>query len=70
MAESVWKDRFYLLDAPLASSSLFGHAVNTVVNRFKEARKQAAEFQRFPPHSSWSLKLLGATHQQKGRVLR
>ncbi|KAL1276542.1 hypothetical protein QQF64_036165, partial [Cirrhinus molitorella] len=43
------KDRFFLLDAPLSPSGLFGDAVNSVVERFQEARKQAAAFQRFLP---------------------
>ncbi|KAL0161370.1 hypothetical protein M9458_045095, partial [Cirrhinus mrigala] len=43
------KDRVFLLDAPLSPSGLFGDAVNTVVDRYQEARKQAAAFQRFLP---------------------
>ncbi|KAL0183577.1 hypothetical protein M9458_019273, partial [Cirrhinus mrigala] len=43
------KDRVFLLDAPLAPSGLFGDAVNSVVDRYQEARKQAAAFQRFLP---------------------
>ncbi len=46
------KDRVCLLDAPLSSSGLFGDAVNSVVNRFQEASKQAAAFQRFLPRRS------------------
>ncbi len=46
------KDRVFLLDAPLAPSGLFGDAINSVVDRFQEARKQAAAFQRFLPRSS------------------
>ncbi|KAI2644503.1 Spindle and kinetochore-associated protein 1 [Labeo rohita] len=46
------KDRVFLLDAPLESSGLFGDAVDSVVNRYQEARKQAAAFQRFLPHRS------------------
>ncbi|KAI2649150.1 Retrovirus-related Pol polyprotein from transposon 17.6 [Labeo rohita] len=41
------KDRVFLLDAPLVPSGLFGDAVNSVVDRYQEARKQAAAFQRF-----------------------
>ncbi|KAI2652819.1 Transposon Ty3-G Gag-Pol polyprotein [Labeo rohita] len=41
------KDRVFLLDAPLSPSGLFGDAVNAVVDRYQEARKQAAAFQRF-----------------------
>ncbi|KAI2646068.1 Transposon Ty3-G Gag-Pol polyprotein [Labeo rohita] len=43
------KDRVFLLDAPLSPSGLFGDAVNYVVDRYQEARKQAAAFQRFLP---------------------
>ncbi|KAI2645010.1 2-oxoisovalerate dehydrogenase subunit beta [Labeo rohita] len=41
------KDRVFLLDAPLAPSGLFGDAINSVVDRYQEARKQAAAFQRY-----------------------
>ncbi|KAI2647899.1 Transposon Ty3-I Gag-Pol polyprotein [Labeo rohita] len=44
------KDRVFLLDAPLSPAGLFGNAVNAVVDRYQEARKQAAAFQRFLPH--------------------
>ncbi|KAL0165937.1 hypothetical protein M9458_037781, partial [Cirrhinus mrigala] len=40
------KDRVFLLDAPLAPSGLFGDAVNSVVDRYQEACKQAALFRR------------------------
>ncbi|KAI2653857.1 Transposon Ty3-G Gag-Pol polyprotein [Labeo rohita] len=43
------KDRVFLLDAPLSPAGLFGDAVNAVVDRYQEARKQAAAFQRFLP---------------------
>ncbi len=46
------KDRVCLLDALLSSSGLFGDAVNSVVDRFQEASKQAAAFQRFLPRRS------------------
>ncbi len=55
------KDRVCLLDAPLSSSGLFGDAVNSVVDRFQEASKQAAAFQRFPPSRS---RAQGAAGQQ------
>ncbi len=41
------KDRVVLMDAPLAPSGLFGDAVNSVVDRFQEASKQAAAFSGF-----------------------
>ncbi|KAI2662393.1 hypothetical protein H4Q32_001228 [Labeo rohita] len=46
------KDRVFLLDAPLQPSGLFGDAVDSVVSRCQEARKQAAAFQRFLPRRS------------------
>ncbi len=48
------KDRVFLLDAPILPSGLFGDAVNAVVDRFQEAKKQAAAFQRFLPCHSQS----------------
>ncbi len=47
------KDRVFLMYAPLAPSSLFGDAVNTVVDRVQEAKKQAAAFQQFLPQRSY-----------------
>ncbi len=41
------KDRVFLPDAPISPSGLFGDAVNLVVSRFQEAKKQAAAFQQF-----------------------
>ncbi len=35
------KDRIFLLDAPISQSGLFGDAVNSVIDRFQEAKKQA-----------------------------
>ncbi len=55
------KDRVCLLDAPLSSSGLFGDAVNSVVDRFQEASKQAAAFQWFLPRRS---RAQGAAGQQ------
>ncbi|KAL0177143.1 hypothetical protein M9458_026037, partial [Cirrhinus mrigala] len=46
------KDRVFLLDSPLEPSGLFGDAVDSVVSRYQEARKQAAAFQRFLPRHS------------------
>ncbi len=43
------KDRVCLMDAPLEPSGLFGDAVNAVVDRYQEVRKQAVAFQRFLP---------------------
>ncbi|KAL0200467.1 hypothetical protein M9458_003654, partial [Cirrhinus mrigala] len=46
------KDRVFLLDAPLRPSGLFGDAVDFVVSRYQEARKQVAAFQRYLPRRS------------------
>ncbi|KAL0154061.1 hypothetical protein M9458_050635, partial [Cirrhinus mrigala] len=56
------KDRVFLLDAPLEPSCLFGDAVDSVVSRYQEARKQAAAFQRFLPRHS--LASAAAGHEQ------
>ncbi len=40
------KDRAFLLDAPISPSGLFGDAVNMVVDRFQEAKKQSAAFKQ------------------------
>lgn len=36
------RDRVCLMDAPIQPTGLCGNAVNSVVDRFQEARKQAA----------------------------
>lgn len=46
------KDRVFLLDTLLAPSGMFGDAVNSVVDRFQEARKQAEVFKQFLPRRS------------------
>ncbi|KAL0173153.1 hypothetical protein M9458_033464, partial [Cirrhinus mrigala] len=56
------KDRVFLLDAPLEPSGLFGDAVDSVVSRYQEARKQAAAFQRYLPCRS--LASAAAGHEQ------
>ncbi|KAI2644940.1 Transposon Ty3-G Gag-Pol polyprotein [Labeo rohita] len=58
------KDRVFLLDTPLAPSGLFGDAVNSVVDRYQEARKQAAAFQRFLPHRVLALGAAGREQPQ------
>ena len=52
LSEIKERDRVCLLDAPLQASGLFGDTVNTVVDRFQEAHKQAAAFQNFLPRRS------------------
>ncbi|XP_053092882.1 LOW QUALITY PROTEIN: uncharacterized protein LOC113526632 [Pangasianodon hypophthalmus] len=46
------KDRVVLMNAPVAPSGLFGDAVDSVVDRYQQARAQAAAFQRFLPRCS------------------
>ncbi|KAI2663377.1 Transposon Ty3-G Gag-Pol polyprotein [Labeo rohita] len=74
------KDRVFLLDAPLSPSGLFGDSVNSVVDRYQEARKQAAAFQRFLPLAIQLARLLGGsslgrlpaphTERHRSRALR
>lgn len=52
LSEMKERDRVCLMDAPIQPSGLFGDAVNTVVDRFQEARKQAAAFHKFLPRRS------------------
>ncbi len=58
------KDRVFLMDAPLAPSGLFGDAVDSVVDRYQEAHKQAAAFQRFLPRRSIVLGAAGRVQPQ------
>ncbi len=58
------KDRVVLMDAPLAPSGLFGDAVDSFVNRFQEASKQVAAFQRFLPRRSIALGAAGRKQPQ------
>ena len=46
------KDWSVLLDAPLSPTSLFGDAINCVVDRFQETKKQSAALQKFLPRRS------------------
>ncbi len=46
------KDRVFLMDAPLAPSGLLDNAVDSVIDRYRKACKQAAAFQRFLPRRS------------------
>ncbi|KAI2653826.1 Gag-Pol polyprotein [Labeo rohita] len=43
------RDKIFLLDAPVSSSGLFGDSVNTVVTRFREAKRHAEAFDQFLP---------------------
>ncbi len=52
------------MDAPLVPSGLFGDAVNSVINSYQEARKQAAAFQWFLPRRSIALGAAGREQPQ------
>ncbi|KAL0157909.1 hypothetical protein M9458_045985, partial [Cirrhinus mrigala] len=43
------KERGFLLDAPVSPSELFGTSVETVVEKFREARARSAAFKTFIP---------------------
>ncbi len=58
------KDRVFLMDTTLAPSGLFGDAVDSVVDRYQEARKQARAFQRFLPRHSFVLGAVGREQPQ------
>ncbi|KAL0147760.1 hypothetical protein M9458_056936, partial [Cirrhinus mrigala] len=48
------KERGFLLDAPVSPSELFGTSVETVVEKFREARARSAAFKTFIPRRSRS----------------
>ncbi len=43
------KEKGFLLDAPISPSELFGTSVETVVEKFREARVRSAAFKNFIP---------------------
>lgn len=59
------KDNFFLLDALLSPPGLFGDAVNSIIERFQEAKKQAATFQQYLPHHS---QVLGAAGREQPQL--
>lgn len=62
------RDKSFLLDAPLSSSSLFSDSVNMVIDRFQEAKKQAATFQKILPRRSHMSAASSHRAQQKVTV--
>ncbi len=58
------KDKVFLMDALLALSGLFGDAVNSIVDRYHEARKQVAAFRRFLSRRSIILGAAGREQPQ------
>lgn len=53
------KDRVFLKDTPLGPSGQFGDAINSVIDRYQEARKQESVFQQFLPRRSLALGAAG-----------
>ena len=47
------KEKNILLDSPVSTSGLFGNAVNSAVEKFQEASKQAAALQKLLPRRSY-----------------
>ncbi len=54
LADHEKKDKGFLLDAPISPSELFGTSVETVVEKFREARALSAAFETFIPRRSRS----------------
>ncbi|KAL6094797.1 uncharacterized protein ACO6RY_16133 [Pungitius sinensis] len=52
VSQSNMRDKSFLLYAPLSPSALFGDAIDTVVDRFHNERRQAAAFNKFLPRRS------------------
>ncbi len=48
------KEKGFLLDAPVSPSELFGTSVETVVEKFREAKARSAAFKSFIPRRSRS----------------
>ncbi len=54
LADLEKKEKGFLLDAPILPSELFGTSVETVVEKFSEARARSAAFETFIPRRSRS----------------
>ncbi len=54
LADLEKKEKGFLLDAPVSPSKLFGTSVETVVQKFREARARSAAFKTFIPRRSRS----------------
>ncbi len=52
LADLEKKEKGFLLDAPVSPSQLFGASVETVVEKFREARARSAAFKTFIPRRS------------------
>ncbi len=54
LADLERKEKGFLLDAPVSPSELFGTSVDTVIEKFREARARSAAFRTFIPRRSRS----------------
>ncbi len=54
LADTGSKEKGFLLDVPVSPSELFGTSVETVVEKFKEAKTRSAAFKSFIPRRSRS----------------
>ncbi len=54
LADLERKEKGFLLNAPISPSELFGTSVETVVEKFREARAHSAAFETFIPRRSRS----------------
>ncbi|CAM4459094.1 unnamed protein product [Leuciscus chuanchicus] len=59
------KDRAFLLDALFSPSGLFGDAVNAVLDRFQELKKQSVAFRQYLPCRSRSKKAAARGHSSR-----
>ncbi|KAI2642464.1 Lamina-associated polypeptide 2, isoform alpha [Labeo rohita] len=61
------RDKIFLLDAPVSTSGLFGDSVNTVVTRFREAKRHTEAFDQFLPRRA-QVSGLSATQPRPSQV--
>ncbi len=54
LADLEKKEKGFLLDAPISPSKLFSTSIETVVDKFREARARSAAFETFIPRRSMS----------------
>ncbi|KAI2646935.1 Transposon Ty3-G Gag-Pol polyprotein [Labeo rohita] len=64
------RDKIFLLDAPVSSSGLFGDSVNTVVSRFREAKRHKEAFDQFLPRRGQVSGLSCSPARQSVRLLQ
>ncbi|TSK34913.1 hypothetical protein Baya_4521 [Bagarius yarrelli] len=54
----VEKDKAFILDAPVALSDIFNDAIQSLVEKFQEVKRQSSAFQRVPVLPPLNLLLL------------